>query len=137
MIQKGNKILDLPPKGEINIRFDSEFLILGEYNDGEQKIVSPNSVNDRYAKVVLDPFFGNGDGTVPLKSADIRKTIRTYFIRHVEGYYSTGIHGSLPNNRDVQNIVRSILIGAPYRITGSPNVVKLVDVEPTEDFTLR
>lgn len=88
-------------------------------------------------RVVLDPFFGNGDGTVPLKSADIRNTTRTYFIRHGEGYDSSGIHGSLPNNREVQGIVRSILLGSPYRITGSSAVTKLVDIEPDEDFTLK
>jgi pimeloyl-ACP methyl ester carboxylesterase len=89
-------------------------------------------------KVILDPHFGDGDGTVPFKSADIRGTTRTYFIHHGEGFYSSGAHGDLPNNRDVQHIVRSILIGYPFRNTGSPDPSKpLVDIEPEADFRLR
>jgi hypothetical protein len=89
-------------------------------------------------KVILAPFFGDGDGTVPLKSANLNGTTRTYFIQHGEGFNSSGVHGELPNNWDVQNIVRSILIGYPFRITGSPDSDKRsVDIEPETDFTLK
>ena len=89
------------------------------------------------SRVVLDPFFGNGDGTVPLRSANIKNTTRTYFIEHDKGFYSSGLHGSLPNNMVVQSIVESILKGVPFRVTGSPDPATLVDDEPSVDFTLR
>jgi len=44
-------------------------------------------------KVVLDPVFGDGDGTVPLKSADLKGSTQTYYINHEK--HPPAAHGAL------------------------------------------
>lgn len=88
-------------------------------------------------KVILTPQLGNGDGTVPLKSADIKHTTKTYFIHHGERPDASGEHGNLPNNKQVQRIVTSILLGNPDSDTGKPDSPNPVNTEPEMDFTLR
>jgi len=106
-------------------------------------VLRPVTPKDKYyleyagSKVVLDPFFGNGDGTVPLKSANIKDTTQTYFIQHEGGFYASGLHGSLTNNKVVQAILESIIKKVPFRLSGSSDPTRLIDEESDVDFTLR
>ncbi len=94
-------------------------------------------------KVVLEPIFGNGDGTVPLHGSRIRTATRTYYIPYLErwGPDNSSAHGDLPANTTVQKIVGEIIDGnppasskeePPADFTGG-----LVDLEKGVDFTLR
>jgi len=86
-------------------------------------------------KVVLDPVFGDGDGTVPLKSADLQGSTQTYYINHEK--HPPAAHGELTSNVEVQALVKAILENVPYsQLYQSPTTSKLIDIEPSVDFTL-
>jgi pimeloyl-ACP methyl ester carboxylesterase len=90
--------------------------------------------------VMLEPRWGDGDGTVPVESANIsEESAVKYFIHHKQGPDSSAVHGDLTNNKKVQEIVRSILLGhsdhADKKVPEASS--KLHDSEPGSDFTLR
>jgi hypothetical protein len=91
------------------------------------------------AHIVLNPIFSDGDGTVPLASAQISTATRTYYIANVPatGYFGSGAvssaHSDLPSNPTVLRIVDQIINGSPpaaipYRAPSSlaPNSMNLV-----------
>jgi len=61
-------------------------------------------------KVTMDPYFDDGDGTVPLWGLEISGATATYYVptKGGEGDFYAG-HGSLPKNKTVQAIVGQIL----------------------------
>ena len=91
-------------------------------------------------KVVLEPYFSDGDGTVPLNGSEISTATSTYYVPYVErwGPDVSSAHGDLPANKTVQEIIGQILDGNPP----DPNKYKyqyatgLMDLEPGADFTL-
>ena len=71
------------------------------------------------AHVVTTPVFSDGDGTVPLASAQISTATRTYYIANVPatGYFGSGAvssaHSDLPTNPSVLRIVDQKVSGSP------------------------
>ncbi len=61
--------------------------------------------------VVLEPRFGDGDGTVPLWALRISTATSTYYVQHSKG--NSSAHGSLPDNGKVQELVGKIVQGKP------------------------
>lgn len=83
--------------------------------------------------IVQVPVFQNGDGTVPLWSAEISGVTSTYYASNKPD--SSAGHGALTDNQEVQIIVSSILAGKPelsssYRRSESP------PLKEKTDFTL-
>ena len=110
-----------------------------------------NSPNGRDA--VFEPDFFDGDGTVPLWSAETSTATTTYYVNHREGDGNSAGHGSLPANTTVQEIVRAILKDNPPKASLFPypeqqrTSQSYTDLEPsllslatfngyTTDFTL-
>ena len=75
------------------------------------------SDNQEGRKVIFEPEFGDGDGTVPIWALENDAATRKYHVIHHS--LDSSEHGSLPENRHVQRIVLSILQGKPEP-TGSP-----------------
>jgi len=59
--------------------------------------------------VILSPIFMDGDGTVPIWSLKLHDTAsdKTWFVKHSSG--NSAEHGSVPGNKQVQEIVGDIL----------------------------
>lgn len=57
--------------------------------------------------VILKPRYGDGDGTVPLWSAELPVSVTKYYISHSSS--NSAEHGRLPDNNEVQKIVGEIL----------------------------
>jgi hypothetical protein len=58
---------------------------------------------------VLEPRFGDGDGTVPLWALQISTATKTYYVKHSKD--NSAAHGTLPNNSIVQELVGKIVQG--------------------------
>jgi hypothetical protein len=67
------------------------------------------------ARVVLEPQFGDGDGTVPLWGAENTAATARYYVRTnpTPIFGDSAAHGDLPKNQKVQAILWSILDGNP------------------------
>ncbi len=94
--------------------------------------------------VVLEPRFGDGDGTVPLQGSEISSNKKvaeamatTYYIPN--GAQSSG-HADLPSNTIVQEIVGNIINGRPPKTDTykNPNEAedKRIDLEKGAQFAL-
>jgi pimeloyl-ACP methyl ester carboxylesterase len=88
-------------------------------------------------RVVMEPVFWDGDGTVPLKGSEISTADRTYYITYVVnwGPDDSSSHADLPSNNTVQEIVGEIIDGklpnpSKYSYAG------VKDIEEGADFTL-
>jgi pimeloyl-ACP methyl ester carboxylesterase len=103
------------------------FQTLSGYNMSESSGSSQPYIQlSNGAHVIMRPIFSDGDGTVPLASAQISTASRTYYIANVPatGYFGRGAvssaHGDLPSNPTVLRIVDQIINGTapppiPYR----------------------
>jgi hypothetical protein len=77
--------------------------------------------------VVLDPHFGDGDGTVPIWGAETSTATSTYYVSYENRFgFGTSLrdvsseHGALPANTNVQQIVGQILQGSPPPASSHP-----------------
>jgi pimeloyl-ACP methyl ester carboxylesterase len=101
-------------------------------------------------QVVLEPIFGDGDGTVPCEGAEISTATSTYYIPYVTNWAfddSSG-HSELPANKTVQEIVGEIIDGKPpdpskYKVPCKRTTLftrdtapGLKDLDKGTDFTL-
>ncbi len=90
--------------------------------------------------VILVPNFQDGDGTVPLRMAEISTATATYFVPYQKDYVFGGgstSHGKLTDNDKVKQIVASILGGSPEdQSTFGYTSQALVNLDKKVDFTL-
>ena len=113
-----------------------------------------SSVEYDGVSVVLEPIWGDGDGTVPLKSAEIQGAYRTYHIDHYNPSFLSAEHGALPSNKAVQEVITKFFLSgwAPNNENvlgiikdilatdsglGSQKPTEPFDAEADKDFTLK
>lgn len=88
-------------------------------------------------RVVLEPRFGDGDGTVPLAGLEIEGATASYYVPYQD--VDTTEHGALTNNKRVQQIVAQI-IGAKPPESGDyakkPGALFAAAEQATTDFSL-
>jgi len=89
--------------------------------------------------VILIPRFQDGDGTVPVRMAQISTATATYYIHYQKNFFLdvSSSHADLTDNPQVQSIVGSILAGNPNpssSFTYSSQVP--INLEKGVDFTL-
>ena len=89
---------------------------LRDWEPGPLEPLFPSSYLELEAgrKVTMDPYFDDGDGTVPLWCLEISGATATYYVptRGRKGDFYAG-HGSLTKNKTAQEIVGQILDNNP------------------------
>ncbi len=85
--------------------------------------------------VVLIPRFGDGDGTVPLWSAEISGVTATYYVPHLSDTNSAA-HGDLAKNPSIQKIVGDIISKKPPPSMSYPGKGTLNSLEDMVTFIL-
>lgn len=95
-------------------------------------------LGDDKRNIVMEPKFGDGDGTVPLAGLETDSANATFYVSYRPG--DTTEHASLPSNKTVQEIVQAILSGSPpkpsdYPKKGVQNLFQPKD-DASTDFSL-